>query len=679
MALITGGDTGETLDGTVDDDEIRGNGGDDILNGDDGDDELFGGDGDDELYGDSGNDSLLGQDGDDLLNDSSGDNYFNGGAGNDTIRGTGQAFEGGYGDDFISAYSAFVGGIRQSVVVYGGEGADNISLFGSHVDGNEISGDGGADTIYASSAADLIFGGDGVDNITANAGDDDIYGGNDGDYISGGTGEDILRGEDGDDTLDGGLQADEFYGGAGLDEFRISATQSDGDVVHDFETGEIIQLTLTSFLEKTDFTTSGSSELRYEHTASDTLFYWDTNGDGNSDASFTVKGLFDFASIGNNKIEGWAIVDRDFNSNGTTDLMFQLAGNGSYVRLDDPASGNPPSSEARTGFESIGLADMDGDGVLDNVIRAANNNYVIQFSGENTGASTVGGNAFNITAFADIDGDGADEALGTSTDPGDQRVYLIDDALQTVTRIGFNAHELIGAGDFDGDGSDEALLEQASGGKRLYDDSLGSVSVGRAILEAEAIGDFNGDGLDDVLTTNPNKNGHYYLLEGDAANPLGDATFIGYQSLELVAAGDFDGDGTLDILGNQNGTSFQMLTNGLTTLTAINFGNDTFEAIGDFNGDGMDDILLSRPNEQGRLIYSGDRNNTALIDALIGKSVRDVADYDGDGSDDLLVQDDVDGSYSILLSGVGSEIDLDASLDNADVIDPNGLDMLGFY
>ena len=368
---------------------------------------------------------------------------------------------------------------------------------------------------------------------------------------------------------------------------------------------------------------------------------------------------------------------RDFDEDDGSDLMFQLAGALDFARLCSPALAGTPSNEGRNGFSSIGLADMDGDGVLDNVVRAANNNYVIQFSGENSGASTVGGNAFDIVGFADLDGDGADEALATSTNPADERLYIADDGLSTLTRIGFNAQTSIGFGEFDGDGTDEILIEHSSGGKRLFDDGLGVISVGKARLVAEAIGDFNGDGLDDVLTTNPNKNGHYYLLEGDAAAPLGDATFIGYQSLELVAAGDFDGDGTLDILGNQNGTSFQMLTNGLTTLTAINFGNDTFEAIGDFNGDGNDDILLSRPSGQGRIVYSGDRNDTALIDALIGKSVRDVADYDGDGSDDLLVQDDVDGSYSILLSGVGSEIDLDASLDDAIVIDANGINTLG--
>ena len=368
---------------------------------------------------------------------------------------------------------------------------------------------------------------------------------------------------------------------------------------------------------------------------------------------------------------------RDFGGDGTSDLMFQLDGGTTYSRLDDPTSSGAPSNEGRNGFSSIGLADIDGDDVLDNVIRAANNNYVIQFSGENTGASTVGGNAFDIVGFADLDGDGADEALATSTNPADERLYIADDGLTTLTRIGFNAQTSIGFGDFDGDGADEILIEQSSGGKRLFDDGLGVISVGKARLVAEAIGDFNGDGLDDVLTRHPNKNNHFFLVEGDETTPLNAATFIGFQSLELVAAGDFDGDGTLDILGNQNGTSFQMLTNGLTTLTAINFGNDTFEAVGDFNGDGSDDILLSRPNEQGRIVYSGDRNDTALIDALIGKSVRDVADYDGDGSDDLLVQDDVDGSYSILLSGVGSEIELDASLDGADVIDPNGLDTLG--
>ena len=567
----------------------------------------------------------------------------------------------GLGDDEIIIGTAVMG----DWVLRGYSGMDTLI------------GGSGNDSIYGGNDHDTLIGAGGDDYLDGDWGEDYLHGQIGNDTLIGDRGDDQLYGEEGNDILDGGQDADLYVGGTGFDTFILNKDEADGDIISDFTVLDTLVTDFSVFGGQAAF--SGAlNELIYDWVGGNTVFYADHNGDMVADETFTVYGEKSFKSDSGNSAASISMVGlfRDFGGDGTSDIMFQASGGGAFLRQDNPSSAGLPSNEGRNGFTSIGLADMDSDGVLDNVIRAANNNYVIQFSGENTGASTVGGNAFDIVGFADFDGDGADEALATSTNPADERLYIADDGLTTLTRIGFNAQTPIGFGDFDGDGADEILIEQSSGGKRLYDAGLGVISVGKARLEAEAIGDFNGDGLDDVLTRHPNKNNHLFLVEGDDTTPLNAATFIGFQSLELVAAGDFDGDGTLDILGNQNGTSFQMLTNGLTTLTAINFGNDTFEAIGDFNGDGMDDILLQRPNEQGRIVYSGDRNDTALIDALIGKSVRDVADYDGDGSDDLLVQDDVDGSHSILLSGVGSEIELDASLDGADVIDPNGLDTL---
>lgn len=90
---ITGNNSNETLNGTVDDDIIKGLGGNDILNGLD------------------GNDVLDGGNGKDILNGGTGDNLFIGGGGNDTYVLTGrfESVEFGRGTDLVDL-SGFSGG-----------------------------------------------------------------------------------------------------------------------------------------------------------------------------------------------------------------------------------------------------------------------------------------------------------------------------------------------------------------------------------------------------------------------------------------------------------------------------------------------------------------------------------------------------------------------------------------
>jgi len=84
MAIINGtpGDDPD-LNGTPENDEIRGFAGNDDLDGLEGDDRLFGGTGNDDLDGDDGNDRLFGDDGNDRLFGDSGVDQLTGGSGAD--------------------------------------------------------------------------------------------------------------------------------------------------------------------------------------------------------------------------------------------------------------------------------------------------------------------------------------------------------------------------------------------------------------------------------------------------------------------------------------------------------------------------------------------------------------------------------------------------------------------
>lgn len=99
----------------------------------------------------------------------------------------------GSGDDVIEVDPS----VRVRVTVLGGRGNDEI---GARTDSRGIR--------IGGSGNDVIYGGDGHDQIDGGAGNDEIYGGEGHDYIDG---------QDGDDYLAGGAHDDAIYGGRGND------------------------------------------------------------------------------------------------------------------------------------------------------------------------------------------------------------------------------------------------------------------------------------------------------------------------------------------------------------------------------------------------------------------------------------------------------------------------------
>jgi Ca2+-binding RTX toxin-like protein len=185
----------ENLSGTVHDDRLSGDGGDNVLLGDAGNDRLVGGPGNDVLFGDgrmfidddgglaaSGEIaifprvSMLGLlDGDDLLEGGEGDDMLIGGGGRDT-----------------ASYAGASGSVEVYLQIgesYGAAGNDKLY---------------GIEDILGSAYADVLFGDDGANGLSAGAGDDLLRGRGGDDTLSGGSGDDFLSGGLGNDRLDGG-------------------------------------------------------------------------------------------------------------------------------------------------------------------------------------------------------------------------------------------------------------------------------------------------------------------------------------------------------------------------------------------------------------------------------------------------------------------------------------------
>ena len=127
---------------------------------------------------------------------------------------------------------------------------------------NRFTGSNQSDLIYGTPLGDLLvgnagndelYGGEGNDSIIGGKGSDNLYGQGQNDFIDGGKGHDVIYGGWGDDVLVGGSGTDHLVGGQNNDIFKF-AYGSDVDIVHDFTSGDKIDLT--------DFGFSSSEELQ---------------------------------------------------------------------------------------------------------------------------------------------------------------------------------------------------------------------------------------------------------------------------------------------------------------------------------------------------------------------------------------------------------------------------------
>ncbi len=258
-----------------------GNSGNNTIFGGSGDDTLSGGSGDDVLFGGAGADTLRGQAGDDIFivgtdsrtdarsatqtvtsstTDYANDAEVSGGSGTDTIR-----FQGTQdnqelfldtntsGVERIEITSSIRGSTSLALDVDASALADDseahsvdftaLSLAESSgsasIDGVEIIGSDGANTLRGTDFQDVIQGGSGADALYGGSGDDFLYAGTGDDQLAGGAGNDILVGEAGDDQATGGAGDDVFFGGAGNDTF-IGGAGNDTAVI---DSGDTIVIT----------------------------------------------------------------------------------------------------------------------------------------------------------------------------------------------------------------------------------------------------------------------------------------------------------------------------------------------------------------------------------------------------------------------------------------------------
>ena len=259
----------------------------DVIYGSAGADRMDGLGGNDALDGGAGTDRIDGGVGDDLIGGGAGSDLIYGGTGNDTIlsaTGLSAPQRKKPGDNPADIYTLPQGAtivtqgstwLVTSTTIYGGgsiyqDDAPDVVYAG---DGNDqviggrgddfIDGGIGNDRLWGHGGNDIIDGGDGDDEIMGDgisapgyyqttpeplhgddiliggAGKDTIWGGGGHDLLLGGTEDDILNGDAGNDMLDGGVGNDQLFGGAGDDSYLNVET---GDIIADLEGHSSIML-----------------------------------------------------------------------------------------------------------------------------------------------------------------------------------------------------------------------------------------------------------------------------------------------------------------------------------------------------------------------------------------------------------------------------------------------------
>ena len=247
MAIINGNNSSQTINGTIQDDNIYAKDGDDyvdgwtgndIIYGDSGNDYLLGWTGNDSIYGGSGNDTLKGEDGNDFLVGNGGQDYFDGGSGSDTV--SYYYYSGTVNANLKTDKASFPGWSYSETLksienLAGGSGNDNIY------------GDDAANNLYGNAGNDYLDGWGGNDNLYGNSGNDTLLGYSGNDYLYGGYGNDSLKGESGNDYLSAGAGTDKLYGGSGkdtlvggigADDFIFNSKYEGIDIIKDFNWGE---------------------------------------------------------------------------------------------------------------------------------------------------------------------------------------------------------------------------------------------------------------------------------------------------------------------------------------------------------------------------------------------------------------------------------------------------------
>jgi len=282
-------------------------------------------------------------------------------------------------------------------------------------------------------------------------------------------------------------------------------------------------------------------------------------------------------------------------------------------QYDDAASGF--ACEGFTGFniDFCGAVaggprvdrDFNGDGKSDILwLNSSSGNVAVWLMNGGSVLSSFGlGNAAGWTStVGDFNGDRIADILWQNTASGNVALWFMNanGTVQSSIGLGNLAGWTPTVGDFNGDGIADILWQNtASGNAALWfmngnGTVQSSAGLGNLAGWTPTVGDFNGDAIADILWQNTaSGNAALWFMNGNGT--VQSSTGLGNLAGWTPAVGDFNGDGVADILWQNtagNAALWFMNANG-TVQSSAGLGNlaGWTPRVGDFNGDGIADIL----------------------------------------------------------------------------------------
>jgi hypothetical protein len=339
-------------------------------------------------------------------------------------------------------------------------------------------------------------------------------------------------------------------------------------------------------------------------------------------------------------------------------------------------------------WQSIAIADLNGDGKPDIAVTAADGNVsVLLGNGDGTFQPYVthstGATSTNYLAVGDVNGDGKLDIVAGNSFPSPSVSVLLGKGDGTFLdpvdySLLYNPNWVV-LGDFNKDGH----LDIATSAQKM---SSGRVTV----LLNNGDGTFPRDrnfryGQDrygrypqKMLTADLNRDGNLDIVAVDTSDGgvmLGSRrgaltyqdTTIGLVATDL-ALGDFNGDGLWDLAGpdfayRRVGVAVGDGTGAFTTVVAP-IGSYTEDvAVADFNGDGKDDIVATRSGIAEILMGNGDVTFQSPVDYSVAPTNRFVTtgDLNLDGAPDIVTINCSDSTLSVLLNNGGTYLTLTSS------------------
>ena len=203
------------------------------------DNTMIGNSSDNVLDGGAGNDTMMGGAGNDT--------YYVDSAGDSVVENTPQS--GGFDTIFSSVDYTLPDDVESLILT----GTAAINGTGNSFENSVLIGNSAANVLTGGAGWDNIDGGDGADTLIGGAGDDTLQGGAGADTLIGGADDDTLLGGDGADTLIGGEGYDTLQGGAGADVYLYELGDGSDQIIDtDNVSGETDTLKLGAGISQAD-------------------------------------------------------------------------------------------------------------------------------------------------------------------------------------------------------------------------------------------------------------------------------------------------------------------------------------------------------------------------------------------------------------------------------------------